>query len=227
MHLPQIRVSTGHLALLVTIALSLTLSTWGASSGDLWSYFSDEVPAGQLLYVVSRACALAALVLVWIQMLAGLTIASRGTLSPRITIDWHRHLGTAVILLVLMHWTLFVTGVSLRTGEIGVDYIIPSAAHGFYRAITSLGIISLATMALASLAPLTRRRLRFWRVLHALAAVGALGGAIHSWLIGSETRMEPVKWLYTVMLTALVCAVVWRVLWGLTRWARPHAAAQQ
>src|SRR5690349_8327106 len=140
LHLPQIRISTGHLALLVTMALSLALSTWAASSGDLWSYFSDEVPPGQLLYVLSRACALTALVLVWIQMLAGLTIASRGTLSPRITIDWHRHLGTAVILLLLMHWTLFVTGVSLRNGKFGTDYIIPSTTHGFYRAITSLGV---------------------------------------------------------------------------------------
>jgi hypothetical protein len=93
--------------------------------------------------------------------------------------------------------------------------------------ITSLGILSLTAMLLASLAPLARANLRSWRVLHVFAVVGAAGGAIHSWLIGSETRMGPVKWLYVGMLVGLVCALIWRVLWGWTRWvARPRAAAQ-
>jgi len=227
MRVRQFRISTAHLAWLTALALSLVLSTWAASSGDLWAYFSSAVPEGQLLYVLSKACALTAVVLVWIQMLAGLTIASRGMVSPRISIQWHQQLGVAVLAMLLFHWATFVAGVSLRIDRLAVDYIFPTLSHGFYRAVVSLGMASFAIMLVASLAPLVRTRFQRWRTLHICAAIGAIGGAVHSWLIGSETRMGPVRWLYIFMIVVLACTCMWRVLSGWRRWEQSREAMAQ
>jgi hypothetical protein len=224
MSVPRVRLSTLHLSVFVAIALSLTLSAWAYSSGDLWSYLDPEVPDGQFSYVLSRAFALTGLVLVWIQMLAGLTIASRGTVSPHITVQWHQQIGVAVLVMLFLHWVTFVTGVSLRLDHFAKDYVTPSFSHGFYRTIVSLGMISLVVMLLASLTALFRKRFRYWRAVHVFASIGAVGGAIHSWLIGSETRMAAVKWLYVFMLVTLACTLVWRLAWGWSRHAPPRGA---
>ena len=217
MRLPRARISTAHLALLLAIGLSLTLSAWAYGSGDLWSYLDDSVPEGQLVYVISKACALSGVVLVWIQILAGLTIASRGTVAPHISVQWHQQIGVAVLVMLLLHWATFVTGVSMRLDHFATDYITPTFSHGFYRTIVSLGMLSLIAMLIASAAALLRKRFKYWRAVHVLASIGAVGGAIHSWLIGSETRMGAVKWLYIFMIVTLACALLWRLVWGWSR----------
>jgi predicted ferric reductase len=223
MDLPRVRISPAHLALLLAVGLSLTLSAWAYGSGDLWSYFDESVPEGQLVYVISKACALTGVVLVWIQILAGLTIASRGTVAPHIPLQWHQQIGVAVLVMLLLHWATFVAGVSMRVDHFAVDYVTPTFSHGFYRTIVSLGMLSLIAMLIASAAALLRKRFKYWRAVHALASIGAVGGAIHSWLIGSETRMGAVKWLYIFMIVTLACAVLWRLVWGWSRAVQPRS----
>jgi predicted ferric reductase len=218
----RLRVSTLHLGVLAAIALSITLSAWAYDSGDLWSYFGADIPEGQIVYVLSKAFGLAGVVLLWIQLLVGLLIASRGTV-PQISVQWHQQIGTAVLVLLLLHWATFVTGVSMRVDHFAVDYVTPTFSHGFYRAIVSLGILSIVAMVIATLAALVRRHFKYWRFVHACAAIGGVGGAIHSWLIGSETRMGTVKWLYVFMLVTLACALLWRLGWGLRRASQPRA----
>jgi DMSO/TMAO reductase YedYZ heme-binding membrane subunit len=224
MSLPRVPVSALHLGVLTAIALSITLSAWAYGSGDLWSYFGNDVPEGQLVYVLSKAFALAGIVLLWIQLLVGLLIASRGTVAPHISLQWHQQIGTVVLILLLLHWGAFVTGVSMRLDHFARDYVTPTFSHGYYRTIVSLGMLSIIAMVLATLAALVRRHFKYWRVVHTFAAIGGVGGAIHSWLIGSETRMGTVKWLYVFMLVTLACALLWRLAWGLRRGSSPRAA---
>ncbi len=223
MSLKRLPLSTLHFGVLAAIALSITLSAWAYDSGDLWSYIGSEVPEGQAIYVLSKAFGLSGVVLLWIQLLIGLLIASRGTV-PQISVQWHQQIGTAVLVLLLLHWATFVTGVSMRVDHFAVDYVTPTFSHGFYRTIVSLGMLSIVAMLIATLAALVRRHFKYWRFVHAFAAIGGVGGAIHSWLIGSETRMGTVKWLYVFMLVTLACALMWRLAWGWWRATQPRAA---
>lgn len=188
--------------------------TWLISSGDPLAYFTHHVPPGQAIFVGSKLCALLALSLFWLQ---GMTALSR--LSPALqgffqfTRRQHVLLGCTTSLFVLLHLGSFVLASTLRTKHSALDLLIPTFAHGFYRAMVSLGAIAFWLLLVVIVAGALRLQGgAAWRWVHRIVfAVFALG-FVHGIAIGSETRFGLMKYVYAFMglsIGTALCSWMW------------------
>ena len=189
-----------------------------ANTGDLTYYFREPVPPGQFPYVLSRAFALYALTLIWLQILLGaLRLDLERSLGYRQLVRVHTLLGVTTLGLLVGHALLFLTGVAMRSGEFPYATLVPDFAALYYPRRLALGAAALYLALLGALSAALRRRVwmqGIWRRLHALNyAVFALG-AWHGLAIGSDTRLEPLQALCMFFITTILLAALWRVSWG-------------
>jgi DMSO/TMAO reductase YedYZ heme-binding membrane subunit len=90
--------------------------------------------------------------------------------------------------------------------------------HGFYRSVLSLGAIALICIVVAVASVLAwRQAKRARRWLHRLAMVAFALVLVHSYLVGSETRVGMMPLLYGVMICSVVAGVALRAARGAWR----------
>lgn len=195
---------------LAVVALSCVIPAvvWLISVGDIVAYFTHSLPKGQLLYVFSKLCALYAYFFMTLQIIIGV----QGNKSPYF--KYHPRLGVLTILTVLAHVALFVIAASLRSGHAVLDNLLPIFSQGFYKSAISIGVVSAYGLILVLLATTLRRKWRgAFKWLHRLAfGVGALGW-LHSFLIGTETRIPIIMAFYAALLGFAVYGLLRKVLW--------------
>ncbi|HET6203053.1 MAG TPA: ferric reductase-like transmembrane domain-containing protein [Planctomycetota bacterium] len=163
-------------------------------------YLEGQFPAGQSAYVMMRPAGHLAFVLLWIQVVLG----SRGgtvarLLGLRTLVPLHRALGLTTLLFLLLHPLLFAWGRTLRTGKPAfLQTFFPNPAENYWERMVFFGAVSLGVLLAGILAATAGRRLlrRAWRGVHAVNYAGFLLSSYHSLSIGSETRVEPVFFLY-------------------------------
>jgi predicted ferric reductase len=195
-------------ALLLVPAVALHGTT-----GDLTVYFRYRVPPGQFLYVASKLCGLYALVALWLQALLGLLgPAALHIVGLQSSIRPHRVLGSLAAVLVLAHVASFVGAASLREGAPAYNFLWPEF-QGFYRSALALGAIGLFCIVASIAAMILSRRphaLKVW--LHRLGLVALALVLVHSYLVGSETRVGMMPVLYVLMIVTLAAASAYRVV---------------
>jgi predicted ferric reductase len=206
------RAPTAVQVVLVTV-LSLPAITWISTTGDLANYWRYDVPAGQVMYVLSKLTALYAIVIFWLQLMYGL-LGSVG--RQRLGIErghlFHVRLGLAVIVLIVAHVCLFVLGATLRARVFASQYLTPSFSSGYYRTVITIGLAALVLVAIGAVCAAARRRIRrIWRVGHWAVFVAFGLGFIHSLLIGSESRITPMLAFYAVSGAATTAALARRL----------------
>lgn len=201
------------LAVFVATPLLVVLVAWSQSVDPLPSYFEPEVPRGQVLYLFSKFAGLLGITLLWIQSLYGLLGARlRMSLGIDRGASFHRTFGALVLITLLLHWALFISGVTARTGHFPWQYVIPSFTHGFYRACVSVGICAFALVVLGASFAIGRSLLRSaWRWGHWLATAGLAAASVHGLLIGSESRSYPMSLLIMLMIGTWIGALGWRM----------------
>jgi len=111
---------------------------WYRQTGDISIYFTDEVPEGQLLYILSKLMGMYALLCIALQMIVSLIE------NPRILgVKWqaipHRVFGGLVIIMAISHLLLFFFAVSLRQGSMAWGLLMPDF-HDFYHTHITLGL---------------------------------------------------------------------------------------
>jgi hypothetical protein len=204
---------------LTIILLSIPGVTWISSVGDITAYWQYEVPAGQILYLLSKLAGLYAFVVFWMQLMYGLLGAhARERLRVELGNEFHRKLGAIVCVLIVAHVALFISGVTVRTHHFASQYLTVSFSSGYYRSIISLGIIAALLVVVGVAAALVRHVFhRGWKFGH-WALLLAFGLAFfHSISIGSESRTSPVSALYALMGALVPMALVLRVTCQPTR----------
>ena len=199
---------------LAIIAL-LVVPGWALmkTTGDFAAYFRFDVLDGQFLYILSKLFGLYAIVLLWAQTMYGL-LARQGTgwFSVEPGSRLHRAMGMAVIVLLLAHAFLFIAGVSLRNGHFAYKLLLPHLQSGYYPMMLSFGLIAAWLLLVVGLAAGLRRRLNVvWKWLHRLSLPALILVFVHSFFIGSETRVDAMPYLYAVMVATLLAAVVFRL----------------
>lgn len=198
---------------ILAVVLSLPAITWISTTGDIANYWRYDVPAGQVVYILSKLTALYAFVAFWLQLMYGL-LGSDG--RKRLGIErghfFHVRLGAVAMGLMMLHAGLFVLGATMRTHTFASQYLTPSFSSGYYREIITLGIVALVFV-VSGVASAAARRLvnGIWRLAHWLVVVAFGLGFVHSLLIGSESRIEPMTIFYAGCGTATLAALGWRL----------------
>jgi uncharacterized membrane protein YkvI len=197
----------------VIAALCLPGVTWLSTTGNIADYWRYDVPPGQVIYVLSKLAALYAFVVFWMQLIYGLLgPAGRTRLRIERGHAFHVNLGSTVIALVALHAALFVLGASVRTHTFASQYLTPSFASGYYRTAITLGIIAAVLVVIAVFCASARRLWRrVWRLGHWAVIPAFALASVHSLLIGSESRIEPMTILYMGGIVIALLVMVWRV----------------
>jgi predicted ferric reductase len=193
-------------------ALVLPGVTWWSSIDAPARYLVDGVPPGQLLYVLAKLAGLYAMVLLWLQVLYGLLReAAWAVPARRWTVVTHRNLGIAVAVLAVLHAGLFITGVSLRAGHFASNLLVPNFGSAYYASMVSLGVTAAWLLIAVILAAALRRREGLqWVWVHRLGPPAFAFVFFHSLLVGSESRVGAMPYLYGVMGTLFCGALIYR-----------------
>ncbi len=213
MNAPALRVETWLPLGLTALLVAIPLITWILSVGDLTAYFTLEVPRGQILYLASKLCALAAVVLISIQLALGLSGLVRSPSSAAVASRrLHRALGVTTLLVILAHAFLFIAAASLRNKTLMLEYLWPDYSHGYYRSMISIGAIALIGVVLTVTAGFLRwQRRPMGRWLHWIALPSYALIWIHSLTIGSESRMGLMTLVYGLLALLIATALVYRL----------------
>lgn len=191
-------------------AVALTwpvLALW-ETTPNLLFHFQNPVLPGQSLYFLSKVCGLYALILIWLQAIAGMLtrdVNYRHLIFP--SAIWHPRVGICAISLIAGHVALFVAAASARNQHFAWKLFLPSVFEGYYKLMLSVGLIGLFCLLVGVLAAGFRKRVRVWRWGHRLAALALVLGLAHSFAIGSETRGYAMISFYLVAIGSLVLVI--------------------
>ena len=179
------------------------------NTGELSQYFIYHVLDGQFLYVLSKFIGLYAFVLFWLQLLGA---SYRSTLTGVGGSQAHKGLGALVLVLVLVHAGLFVTGVSIRNAHFAYTLLIPDIFTTYYPRMVSLGLIALALLLVSiGMAVWRARGGHAWRMGHWLVWVAFGLAFVHSFTIGSEARLGIMEYLWLFMAASAVIMLGWKL----------------
>lgn len=188
---------------------------WYRQTGDLSFYFTEQVPGGQFLYVLSKLAGLYALVLIALQIIA--TLSTRViTLSVVNRNSLHRWLGSFVIILAIAHLLLFFAAVSIRQDAPAMGLFLPSFKD-YYHTRLSFGLFALWAFFLVAVAGMARMRggTRLSRWLHRSYWIGISLVYLHALAVGTETQSVAGIVFYSllgvVMLLLLVLSLYQRI----------------
>jgi predicted ferric reductase len=124
------------------------------------------------------------------------------------TVAAHRNLGIAVAVLAMLHAGLFITGVSMRAGHFAAGLLVPNFGGAYYASMVSLGVTAAwLLMAVLLVAALRNRPGLQWQWPHRLALPVFGLVFFHSLLVGSESRVGAMPYLYGIM-GVLFCAAL-------------------
>jgi len=203
--------------LLLTVVFLLPGLAFLQTTGDIGIYFRHRVPDGQILYLGAKLCGLYAVIFLWLQLLQGLLHASGYRfLNSNGNPGFHRNLGLLVVFLFLTHIALFVSAVSLRSGHFVYQLLLPRFFGAYYPSILSMGLIGAWLLLIAAAIGAMRRRSKRngWVWVHRLTWGAFFLVYFHSYLIGSETRVGLVPWLFYFMFGTTVMAMGLRIWKG-------------
>lgn len=178
--------------LFTTLVFMTPALIWMEQTGNIAFYLSDEVPAGQLPYILSKLFGLYALVFVLWQFLTSIinVLTNRSYLSDKWQLPSfsHKVTGLLIISLVALHLGLFFTGVTLRQGYPAWPLLLPNFKD-YYHIRLTLGLLAFWSLILVAFSGLLRTLFRSSSagIAHKLYAAAFVMIYFHALSIGSET----------------------------------------
>jgi predicted ferric reductase len=161
---------------------------WYRQTGDIGFYFSEGVPDGQLLYVLSKLAGLYALLFIAMQIIAALL----GYLGNPLRL-WqgrsHRLIGIVIICLAVAHMTLFFAAVSIRQDAPALGMFLPSF-EDYYHTRLAFGLFALWLLFIVMVAGIMRFRGKaaLARWMHKLYWVAIVLIYLHALAVGTEAQ---------------------------------------
>lgn len=173
---------------LLFIFFLLPGTIWFQQTGNVSLYFTNAVPDGQLLYILSKLLGLYAFFFLMMQVL--LSLSCRLQL---LQISWmgklHKVTGSMVFLLALTHWFLFFLAVSFRQDSLAWGLLLPNLSD-FYHTHLSFGLIGLWLLLAVVMAGMLRliRKSAYAPMIHRAyyLSIGLI--YVHVLAIGTESQ---------------------------------------
>ena len=161
---------------------------WSQQTGELGLYFSNAVPKGQLLYVISKLTGLYAFFFLMVQLL--LSISCRYQL---IQLSWmgrlHKITGSVIVLMALAHLLLFFSAVSLRQDHPAWGLFFPNLKD-FYHTHLTFGLIGLWLILAVGISGIIRRirKSPYAQMIHRAYFISVGLIYLHVLAIGTESQ---------------------------------------
>lgn len=177
---------------------------------------------------ITRSSALVAYMLLWVSMLAGLSITSKtGRKWPGMSLSFglHRHTTLLGLGFAGIH-ALSILGGQHMNYTLG-QVLVPFAAGGYKPQWVGLGQLALYAFAIVALSFYVRNRLgvRTWRLIHSLSFALFLMALLHGLQIGSDSGAAWAKALYWVSAGSVLLGSVLRVMAARRGRSRAQVAA--
>ena len=170
---------------------------------------SPEVPA---MWWAARALGLLAYVALWLSMLFGVMLSSKGAgglLDRAVLGQLHGRWALAALIATTLH--ALVVLADPRSGLTLLSLLLPSGRLGTAVALGSLALLGMALIAVST--ALSRRLPRWlWRAVHALAFGTLLLALAHGLSAGNDRGVPLIRGLYLSTAALLVAVVVQRLL---------------
>lgn len=203
--------------LILVVVFSLPLASWYHSIGGLSTYFHYDLPPGQVPYILMKLAGLYLFALLWLQVLLG--VLKGDTLSryliPQWSLDNHRWLGIATLILAWSHFLLFFIAVSLRKEDIAYGLLLPQFDKGIYFIAVSLGWFALIGMTfVAFIGHLRRKSAGIWVYAHRLSFVVFGLALIHAQMVGSEAQSDAWFYVHSGFAITVLIALIRRMTSG-------------
>ena len=194
------------------VVITLPWMIWRQQTGDLGLYFTEAVPAGQLLYVLSKLAGMYALLFIALQIIVSL--AGRLNLIPPHRLRFsHPLLGSLVVLLGVAHALLFFTAVSVRQSGPAWGLLFPGF-RDYYHTHLTLGVFGLWILIAVMISGVVRciNRSSMARMLHRGYWVSIALVYIHAIAIGTESQSRAGLAFYSTLGgVVLMMLVMWIV----------------
>lgn len=162
------------------------------------------VAMAQILWFLTRASGVVAMVLIVLAVADGLIFSGREggrRLRPAWWMDLHRGLGGYALVFTGLH---LVTAYGADIGVSIAKVFVPNASSVSTTAYT-LGVLAFYGMAITVFTTWPKRLLRrkLWHLVHLLSIPAAVAAAVHGWQLGTDAT-TPWYMALMVALTALV-----------------------
>lgn len=185
---------------------------WLQSVGDIRIYIDYETPPGQVAYLFSKLAGLYAVLLLWLQVV--LALFQKTPFAAKVSfwsVNFHRNLGIATFLILLLHVSLFITAVSLRKDHFSFRPLLPNFSQGFYDLAVTLGVLALYGLLFVIITGYLRKRgISIAKWLHCVSVLALVLALIHCLWIGTETRYYTMVAVYSFMTFILIAALYYR-----------------
>lgn len=179
--------------------------------------FVPQTDFATKLLVIFRLFGLYAFVLVWLQVMLGTLRIPLTHLFGTNMLQVHTTSGIFTLIFALTHPLLFYLGnllskPSVLPLEALSNYLGPSAIYGYF------GVVAISLMILTVSAGLLRTRpfiQKYWRLIHYGNYIIFILAFFHSFLIGTDTRTQPLHTFYYFFAATYIGAVIYK--WGYKR----------
>jgi len=163
---------------------------WYRHTGDISLYLTEQMPPGQLPYIFSKLAGMYALLMMMWQVIMTLIERLACRLNISVSVRWlgvpHKVSGMIVFGLVIVHFLLFFSAVSMRQGYPAFGLLLPNLTDYFHLHV-SAGLVAfwcLCVVAATGIyAGIKNRAVSRW---HGLYSVSLGLACLHGLSIGSE-----------------------------------------
>jgi len=200
---------------LVTNIVIFSVTILLISMASLYALQQDVRVHGEASWLISRASAMAAFVVLTVVVILGLILShprnkDMWRWTPKL-LPWHQALMVALFILLGLH--IFFTVTDPKSGVTLSQMWLPIHAR-YYPIAMVLGSFGLYTLLAVSLSVAVRRWFRFWLPIHRLSWLTWIFVFLHGIYGGSDTAdLLP---LYVACASLMTIAFVWR------NWAGPR-----
>jgi predicted ferric reductase len=212
-------------ALVVLVGPLLVIKS---DTGAMTYYLGAGYPPGQTAYIMMRYAGYIAFGLIFLQIILGLHHARlRRWTGTSSLVPLHRAIGLSAMAFALLHPFMFAWARFLRTGQSAVKVTFwPPRHEGYYELHQFYGALGLYILIVGVLAGIFGPRLspRHWRVIHGVNVIVFFLVWLHSFNIGSDTRVGPLPLLYTAMVIMVAVLLVERLTRRFRQGPRPAPA---
>lgn len=180
------------------------------------------------LYTLFRLFGLYGFTLIWAQLIIGPFMTPlRRVFGPKI-LDWHRSEGLFAFIFATIHPAILGLAYYLSTKDLRLWHALSNYLPGNLYLYGLLGPAAWTLLVVTITTALLRTKAwfnRFWRYFHFLNYLLFVLIFLHSYKIGSDTKVEPLQSLYFIFAITFCVSVLYRIayrrIWQL--WFKPKA----
>jgi len=198
-----------------TISYLMLLAAGVMSAGQLHELFQAVPTDAPLQWWMSRSSGFVAYIAMWLSMMLGLMISSRGldgALNRKTVLEAHQQWTLAAVLATLFHVAVIVSDPYVDMSW--TSAVVPGAS-AYLSGPVALGALAMWGIVLLALSSWFQRQISYnlWRAIHTLALGAFILGLLHGFVAGTDSGQQAAHLTYAGTAALLLGAIVFRAIY--------------